>query len=504
MSAEVRGVASVPQQYRLSARDRTGLLLGLSTVQLAVVGTGVVLGVLCAMVRGPLVYALPVAALVAGVGAAPGRHRRPLVEQLGGICAFMLSSKHWSAPLGLLGSGATRAALPPEMSGLVLHEVTDSRGRDVAVVEDRGVGNLTAVVQVTGRRFALATTDEQDAMLSEWAAALTPFGRHAGPVVALAWSTWASPTRIESHRAWMAEVMDEGSDPEAAAAYEEVLSLTGVHAYRHEVTVALTVSCDRACRRPGARRALHSGAARLEQSTAVLLRELALFSDRLSAAGLDASAALAGPELARALRERLDPSCVGRLDERGRSLGDVAGLIGAANLGPLHCHQHRTWWRTDGSVHRALVVAEWPRTPVGAEWMGTCLLDVGCVRSVTVVFEPVDPVVSVRQVEHQAANHEGDVSHRVDKRRVVTGEVRRRGEHIARREAQLLDGHVEYRYLGLVVVSAADENGLDLATEQVVQAAARCRMELRAVDGQHAAATVSALPFGRVPRRAAA
>lgn len=498
------GAAYAPEHYRLSARDRTGQLLGLSTVQLGVVGTGVVLGVLCAMLRGPFVFVLPVAALVAGVGAAPWRHRRPLVEQLGALAGFALTPKHWSAPLGLLGSDSEAAALPPEMKGLVLHKVADARGREVAVIEDRTVGHLTAVVRVTGRRFALATADEQDAMLAEWAAALTPFGRRGGPVVALAWSSWASPTRIEAHRAWLDEVVGDDADPEALGAYEEVLSLTGAHAYRHEVTVALSVSSDRACRRPGQRRAPRSAADRRGQASAVLFRELSLFTERLGAAGLDASAPLSGAALARALRERLDPTSVGRLDERGRSIGDVAGLVGVHNLGPLHCRQRRTSWRTDGSLHRALVVSEWPRTPVGAEWMGTFLLDVGCVRSVTVVFEPMDPVASARQVQHQMANHEGDVAHREDKRRVVTGEVRRRGEHIARREAQLLDGHVEFRYLGLVVVTAASEEVLDLATEQVVQAGARCRMELRAVDGQHAAAAVAALPFGRVPRRAPA
>jgi hypothetical protein len=493
-----------PQHYRLSARDKTGQLLGKSTLQLAVLGVAVVLGVLCAMIRGPMLVGLPVAALIAGVGVAPWRHQRPLVEQLGALAAYAVTPKQWSATLDLLGSDAKAAQLPPEMDGLVLHQMVDAKGGDVALVEDRRVGHLSAAVRVTGRRFALATIEEQDRMLADWAAALTPFGRRGGPVVALSWSSWASPTRIEAHRAWMAEVVDEEASPEAVASYEEVLEATGAHAFHHEVLVTLTVSTDRAARRPGQRHGPRNSAARREVAGAALLREVSLFSDRLAAAGLDASGPLSGPELARALRERLDPTALARLDERGRSAGDVAGLVSPANAGPLHCHQHRTSWRTDGTLHRALVVSEWPRTAVLADWMGSFLLDTACVRGTTVVFEPLDPVASTRQVEFALANHEGDISHRQDKRRVVSGQVRRRGENIERREAQLLDGHVEFRFVGLVVVSAPDEEALDLATEQVVQAGARCRMELRPVDGQHAAATVCALPLGRIPKRASA
>jgi hypothetical protein len=136
--------------------------------------------------------------------------------------------------------------------------------------------------------------------------------------------------------------------------------------------------------------------------------------------------------------------------------------------------------------------------------MGTFLLDVDCVRLVSVIFEPLDPVTSTRQVEFALANHEGDLSHRDEKRRVITGQARRRGQNIARREEQLLDGHVEFRYLGLVVVSAPDDEALHRATEAVTEAGARCRMELRPVDGQHAGAVVAALPLGRRPRRAPA
>jgi hypothetical protein len=478
--------------------------LGKSTSQLVVLGLAVALGVLAATVRGPLIIGLPAAALLALLGVAPWKHQRPLVEQLGALAEYALIPKKWSADIDLLGSAGTKAQLPPQMRGLVLHQMTDAKGREVCLSEDRKVGHLTVAVRVAGRRFALASADEQDAMLAEWADALTPFGRRGGPVIGLTWTSWASPTRIEAHRAWMAEATDPEASDDARDAYEEVLAATGAHASAHDVVVTLTVDMARASRLPGQRHGPRTGAERRTVAAATLLRELALFTQRLVGAGLDAGAPLSGPELARVVRERLDPTSVGRLDERGRSLGDIAGLVAPANAGPLHCEQGRTAWRTDGTLHRALVVSEWPRTPVGADWMGSFLLDVDCVRLTTVVLEPLDPVSSTRQVEFQMANHEGDLSHRDEKRRVITGQVRRRGQNIARREEQLLDGHIEFRYLGIVVVSAPDDAALDRATEAVTEAGARCRMELRPVDGQHAAAVVAALPIGRKPVRASA
>ena len=496
-----------PQSYRLSARDRTGQLLGKSTLQLGVLGAAVVIGVLSAMVRGPMTAGLGVAGALAILGAAPGRYRRPLVEQLGALGEYALAPKVWSAPLDLLGSGATRPQLPRQMRGLVLHQMTDAKGRSVALVEDTRAGRLSAAVRVSGRRFALASAEEQDQMLADWAAALTPFGRTGGPVVGVAWTSWASPTRVEAHRAWMAEVFDPGAPEDAKASYEEVLASTGAQASQHDVVVTVTVDLARALRRPGTKRGprgARGARERLELAAATLLREVTLFGERMGAAGLDCTSPLSGQELARVLRERLDPSCVARLDDRGRSRSDVAGLVEVANAGPLHCEERRTFWRTDATLHRALVVAEWPRTPVGSDWMGTFLLDVDCVRLVSVLFEPLDPVASGRAVEFQMANHEGDVAERTEKRKVVTGQVRRRGENLSRRETQLLDGHVEFRYLGLVVVAARDEEALDQASDAVVQAAARCRMELRALDGQHARAVVAALPLGRLAKRTSA
>ena len=510
---------SPAETYRLSARDRTGLLMGLGFTQLAVVGVAVIVGSVSAARGGLLMVLLPVC--VVGVVVAVVRFRgRPLVELLGPLTGYLADGlatrRRWRAKLDLLGSGATRPQFPPAMAGLVLREVAGGRGRLVALVEDQRDGTLSLTMRVSGRRFALSTDGEQGRMLEQWAQALAPFCREGGPVVGVTWAEWTAPTRIETHRAWMARAFAADADPAALSAYEDVLAMTGAQTARHEVTVTVTVSIARAGRRPGDHRHTDTvgtgrkgkpaggAAGRLEQAAQVLLREVELFSNRLSEAGLDAAEPFDGAEQSRVLRERLDPAAAYRLDERDRSLGDVAGVVSVANAGPLACEVGRTWWRTDGSVHRAMLVSEWPRTSVYADWLGSFLLDTGGVRTVAVCYRPMSPRESSRRVRHQSVQLESDEQLKREKGILITGEHRRNKDNLDRREQQLLDGHVEFTFCGIVVVSAADLYALEVATGEVVASAARCRMELRPLDWQHDQAVVCALPIGRRPKGASA
>ena len=463
------------------------------------------LGALSATVRGPLLVGLPVAAALALVGVAPWKHQRPLVEQLGALAAYALTPKVWSARLDLLTSAAKKPQLPPQMAGLVLHEMTDAKGREVCLIEDQKVGHLSVAVRVVGRRFALASNEEQDAMLGEWAAALDPLrapGRPGGrgrlDVVGLA----------DAHRG------PPGLDGRGHRPARPARGAPGLRrgAGRHRGPCLLPRRGGHPDRRRGPRRPWsRASATGRAKGRRVVPRpgRPCCANWRFSPSAWPARVSTPRPRSA----GRSWPGWCANGSTRAASAGSTSGAAVWAispvwwpRPTPARCTANSAArsWRTDATLHRALVVSEWPRTPVGADWMGSFLLDVDCVRLVTVIFEPLDPVSSTRQVEFAMANHEGDLSHRDEKRRVITGQARRRGHNIARREEQLLDGHIEFRYLGLVVVSAPDDEALDRATEAVTEAGARCRMELRPVDGQHAAAVVAALPLGRRPRRASA
>jgi hypothetical protein len=73
-------------------------------------------------------------------------------------------------------------------------------------------------------------------------------------------------------------------------------------------------------------------------------------------------------------------------------------------------------------------------------------------------------------------------------------------EHAAvlRRERELVQGHVEYRFTGYVTVSAANETELEDACAQIEQAAVRSVLEVRRVLGEQDQAFVAAaLPLTR-------
>ena len=68
---------------------------------------------------------------------------------------------------------------------------------------------------------------------------------------------------------------------------------------------------------------------------------------------------------------------------------------------------------------------------------------------------------------------------------------------LARREAELADGHASFRYAGFVTVSATDNDELAAACDAVQHAAGQCRIALRRLYGDQAKAYTCTLPLGR-------
>jgi hypothetical protein len=69
---------------------------------------------------------------------------------------------------------------------------------------------------------------------------------------------------------------------------------------------------------------------------------------------------------------------------------------------------------------------------------------------------------------------------------------------VLRRERELVQGHVEYRFTGFVTVSAENETQLEDACAQIEQAAVRSVLEVRRVLGEQDQAFVAgALPLAR-------
>ncbi|MBW3613713.1 MAG: hypothetical protein KY439_00160 [Actinobacteria bacterium] len=532
--------------YRLSPPDRTGALLGLGGPQVMVMGAGLLAAVAARSAGAPT----PVVVLPLAVGVAVGLARvggRPLLEvtppALAWAAVVLGRRRRWLAPVSEMGMHPDAGpALPPPLDGQVLLAVDPPANcapgwhDKIAVVHDRGGGShrlalvlvatgsalavaalgqlllagavagagavlalvsgqgsdtYSATLRVSGAAFDLAEGTEQDRLVALWGNALGAFCRERAPVAWVRWAQFAAPAGIEEHLAYLAEHgHDDATDP-AVASYRSLVAAAGPAATRQEVLVTVTVDAFRvvAGTGPGAER----GGAAVE----VLMEELALLAARLETAGLVVAAPLAPQELARALRVRLDPTVAATLDRRGRSLGEVAGVVCPANAGPLAAEADWSGWRVDGSLHRSFLVVDWPRLAVAADWMGELLRWRGAVRTVAVVYEPVAPAASRRAIRREMAKLDSDAEHRSRAGFRVPAAVHRAAEAVAEREAELADGYPELDYAGLVTLSAPDAGALARASAALIQVAAGVGVELRPLDGRHGAGVGACLPLAR-------
>lgn len=152
--------------------------------------------------------------------------------------------------------------------------------------------------------------------------------------------------------------------------------------------------------------------------------------------------------------------------------------------------------RTDANWHVTYWIAEWPRVEVGPDFLAPILLG-PLRRSVSVVMEPVSPFRAVRAVE---AARTADIADSELRRRggfLATARRAREAELVARREAELADGHGSYRFSGYVTVSSPELAQLEEWCQATEQAAGQARLELRRLYGDQARALLCTLPLCR-------
>jgi hypothetical protein len=242
----------------------------------------------------------------------------------------------------------------------------------------------------------------------------------------------------------------------------------------------------------------HHGGDRLLAATERLLDEADRFSSQLQRAGLVVSRPLSAGAVGRALRDRLDPVASERLDLRGRSLGEVAGLVSPDNAFPLATEERdRRTLRVDGSFHRVFRVMEWPRTTVHADWLAGFLCAPDAVRAFTVVFLPQSRRIARQQATQLATTAAAEVEDRVGHRKYVGAEQRRVQAAAAALEEELEQGAGLELFVGLVDVVAPSEDALEAACERTIQTAANCGIELRPIDFRQPEALAAVLPLGR-------
>jgi hypothetical protein len=423
-------------RYRFGPRERGGALAGWRPGQVITVAVGLVIGVL--VVRGE--------PNVAGVAVAVG-----VLVLYGAMATVPVSGRTGDEWLPVAVCWAARRTRAPG-------------GRGMGAL--RGVRLLRAGWQEMG--FALLGPDEQDRRVGAWSSVLASLAREGSPVHRVQWVAASFPDDGRGVHAYLAAeaVADAGSA--SAASYDALLADMDSRACAHDVVLAVQVRLTKA----------------VEVGCAALAREVGSLVHLLADADVQVDAVLTAEDLAHHLLRTYEPEA-----------GAVPATP-AADPWPMAMEESWSSVRVDGMVHATFWVSEWPRVEVRSDFLAPLLL--GSARStLAVVMEPLGPDVAVRKVE---ASRTADLADTELRRRggfVSTARHARESEVLARREAELAEGHASFRYAGFVTISAPSEEDLATACDAVQHAAGQSRLALRRLYGDQAAAYTCTLPLCR-------
>lgn len=483
----------VAEQSRFSFHplERRGVILGLDAAQLVTMGIGALLGLWLHATLGGAPGALLglIAAVGATVSALWGRAGRTLIGWAAVAVAWLhrragrvdlsdapVVGTAWdgsrSRAPGRVGENPPAAGGPrrrplrpgrrPLVAGIEVRDGGDSRLADPhGAIRDRRTGTWTAVVPVAGRAFSLLDGGEQLQQLDAWRTVLAAVARPGSPVLRLQWVRRSGPVGSDPALHDMARPGAEGTGPgggsaAAAAARRSYLDLVGAAtptASCYDTWLALTVRGERA-----------RGSGGVPDS---LGRELRFLEGQLRQADLEPGPPLSGVQIHRALGS-----------------GALAVREGWSAV-QVDADWYATYW-----------VAEWPRVGVGPDFLLPLLIGRGR-RAVAVVMAPVAAERAMREVRSARTADLADAELRSRAGFLSSARRDRESDGVTRREQELADGHVEYRFSAYVSVAADGEEGLALACAELEQAAQAARLEVRRLYGRQAEALTWTLPIGR-------
>src|SRR5205823_789045 len=154
-------------------------------------------------------------------------------------------------------------------------------------------------------------------------------------------------------------------------------------------------------------------------------------------------------------------------------------------------------YRSDGTVHATYWISSWPRVDVTPMFMDALLGHSSAVRAVAVTFEPIPPERSTREVEAAITRDRADRDLRHRFGQSETARQRQAQDATMRREAELAAGHSELRLSGFVTVSGREPDELRRANSEMLEHAARARLELHRMYGEQAVGFTFTLPLCR-------
>jgi hypothetical protein len=444
-------------RYRFGPRERGGTLAGWRAGQILTVALGLLVGVIVLRAEPNAIgVVMAVSVLVAcavlatwPVSGRTGEQWLPVVVRWG---------HRRMGPRGRHSLGS--------LGGLRLLSLG---ARSMGVVHDYRRGTLTAALALRGQGFALLGPDEQDRRVGGWSSVLATLAQEGSLIRRVQWVAAAFPDRGHGVRSYLSTHAEADPASACVASYDALLDEIDADARTHDVVLVVQVRVTKS----------------LEAGEAVLQRELASLSRLLADADVVVDGVLTVDDLALRLR---------RTYEQFPSPGDHASDV--ADPWPMAMEEEWDRVRVDGLVHATFWVAEWPRTDVRSDFLAPLLL--ASVRStLSVVMQPLGPEKAVRKIEASRTADLADAELRRRSGFMSTARHSRESEVLARREAELADGHASFRYSAFITVSAPTEAELVGACDVVQHAASQARLVIRRLYGDQASAYTCTLPLAR-------
>jgi hypothetical protein len=380
--------------------------------------------------------------------------------------------------------------LPPYLRGI---RILAARWRDgeIGVIADSRSRTYVGVLAAMGRNFPLLDSGEKERLLIQWGAVLAGLSRDGGPVRRIQWLERTVPDDSEAVVRHLQANRVLPSSSAFVSSYLSLLDEAAPQTQQHEAFIAVQVSVARAS---GVIR--QRGAGPDIGACEVLSRELAALARGLREAEVEVVGVLSPRMLAATIRHAVDPWARQLLAHRTAAHADT---VGASPRTALPRRSLATWstLQTEGAHHATYWVAEWPRTPVGADWMAPLLLGTHARRTVSVVMQPAAPAAALRRVE--AARLDDDTTQSLRERFGFRRTVRKRreAENVIRAEEELNEGHRHVALSAYITVTAGSARELEVACGDVEQQAGQARLDIRREFGTQDVAFTYTLPLCR-------
>lgn len=468
--------ASTVQLGRLETR---GLMLGLSTAQVATLSCALVVavfaeytaGVFGLLIAAPLWCTFIAAALVPVAG-------RPVLSWLPVVVHWRVrralgQTQHLAR---LRVSNATDLTVPGIAGRLTILDAPDTKA---ALIHDAKTSTLTAILSVSGGGFILTDEGTQDRRVAGWGRLLAGLCQQPAVVRLQVLERSVSGSGSQVRRWWAEHALADA--PWAARVTAELVAEAQEISDRHECFLALAIRTPRAGKRG-------SSAA----SIGVVEQHLAAVAEAARAAELDVQGWVGRSRFAAVLRASYDPRGAARARE-AEGVGSEPILIG-----PMAVEEQWASIRTDSAHHAVYWMKEWPRSEVHAGFLQPLLLGRGARRSFSLIAEPLPPAKALKEIRRAKVEYVADAAQRGRMGQLEDESTRAEAADLVRREQELVAGHGDLRFTGLVTVTAPTLEALAEACAATESAAAQAMCEMRQLVGQQGQTfAAAALPFAR-------